>query len=959
MTEAPPENPEAQARKNIDAALVEAGWVVQDRDRMNLGAAVGVAIREFQTDAGPCDYLLFVDKKPAGVLEAKKEGVVLSGIEAQTKDYAGKLPSWTNPPLRPLPFLYESTGVETRFTNLLDPTPRSRRVFRVHQPETLRVWFNDALAIKKGLPSAPAAATLLGRMKLAPPLNTAGMWSAQIIAVQNLEASIRDGKPRALVQMATGSGKTFTTVSAVYRLIKHGGARRVLFLVDRGNLGRQALKEFQGYTTPDDGRKFTELYNVALLGSNKIDPVNRVVITTIQRLYSILRGDPTYDDELDEGSAFTGSGSALVREPPPVVYSKFIPPEFFDVVVVDECHRSIYSLWRQVLEYFDASLIGLTATPAKHTFAFFNKNLVSEYTHADAVRDRVNVPGEQYDIRTRITMNGGTMMVAEEFGPPVVGKRERQTRKVRWELLDEDITYASTALDRSVVSKPQIRLVIRTFKEKLFTEIFPGRTVVPKTLFFAKNDNHAEDILEIIREEFNFGNEQAVKVTYRPEQVRGEGGDAKRPSASHKPDEVIQRFRNSYDPRIAVTVDMIATGTDIKPLECVVFMRTVRSRGLFEQMKGRGVRVIPEADFQQVTPGEATKTHFVIVDAVGVFDDPKIDPPIIRDRGVSFEKLLEMVRAGNRDEDVLSTLAGRLDQMERKLDDEGRDAIEKASPGTTLKHIVQSLLAAINPDAEDDKARELYGLGPDVEPTEAQIAVAQQELREAAAAALAYNPTLCQTILDVRRQQEQTLDETSDDELLKAGWAGATRLDPEHLLVQSFQSFISENRDEIDALQVLYSKPYGQRLTRKQIKDLADAVKKPPRAWTTEALWAAYEKVEKGRVKGASGGKLWTDIVALARHALHPDEDIVPFADQVHARFENWLGQQANRGRSFTPEQLAWLILIRDRIAGDVEVRRGDFDDVFRKQGGLGKFYAVFGEDYESVLAELNEELVA
>ena len=372
-TSDPNKLPEQRARANIDAALVEAGWVVQSRGEMNVAAGLGVAIREFKTDAGFADYLLYVDKKPAGVIEAKREGVALTGVEAQTKDYAAGVPKELPVPIRPLPFLYESTGVETRFTNLLDPTPRSRTVFSFHQPATLAKWLDDAIAIAKGRPGAPVAATFLGRMRQAPPLHAVGMWPAQIAAVESLERSIKQGRPRALIQMATGSGKTFTAIAALYRMIKFGGARRVLFLVDRGNLGRQAYKEIQAYTTPDDGRKFTELYNVTCLASNKIDPVNRVVITTIQRLYSILKGDDELDPELEEGSAFMGSGAALLREPPPVVYSKIIPPEFFDVVVVDECHRSIYSLWRQVLEYFDASLIGLTATPAKNTFAFFEK----------------------------------------------------------------------------------------------------------------------------------------------------------------------------------------------------------------------------------------------------------------------------------------------------------------------------------------------------------------------------------------------------------------------------------------------------------------------------------------------------------------------------------------------------------------------------------------------------------
>jgi type I restriction enzyme R subunit len=759
MVPADSDNPEQRARRQIDAMLLAAGWDVQDRAAMNLAAAPGVAIREFQTRAGPADYLLFLGNLLVGVVEAKKVGVTLSTVEAQTRDYAAKAPKPLQVPLRPLPFLYESTGVETWFTNGLDPEPRARRVFSFHRPETLRAWLDAELDRRQGKPGAPAAPTLKGRMRLAPALNTAGMWPAQIRAVQNLEASFRDGKPRALVQMATGSGKTFTAISSIYRLVKEGGSRRVLFLVDRGNLGRQALKEFQAYTTPDDGRKFTELYNVTNLTHNKVDPVNKVVITTVQRLYSILQGEESFEDELEEGSAFTGSGSALVREPPPVVYSDRLPPEFFDVVVVDECHRSIYALWRQVLEYFDASLVGLTATPARHTYAFFHKNIVSEYTHTHAVRDRVNVPFQVYEIRTRVT-EGGAMVVAEP--DTVVGKRDRATREVRWEALDEDLTYGASQVDRSVVVPDQIRTVVRELKEKMFTDIFPGRTELPKTLIFAKSDDHAEDILRILREEWPLSNEAAVKVTYKPER---EVGGARRKSASHKPEELIQAFRNSYDPRVAVTVDMIATGTDIKPLECVVFMRSVKSRGLFEQMKGRGVRVIPDADFQAVTPDAKHKTHFVIVDCVGVMEDQKADPPLDRERGISFPKLLELVRAGNRDEDVLATLAARLDRMERRLSPVQKEQVEAASGGVPLRELVVGILDRLDPDAEDARARQLAGLPEGAEVSDSQVKAAQQALREEAAAPIAYDPKLCEALLEVRKAQEVTLDVVTLDEV--------------------------------------------------------------------------------------------------------------------------------------------------------------------------------------------------
>jgi len=405
-----------------------------------------------------------------------------------------------------------------------------------------------------------------------------------------------EGRPRALIQMATGSGKTFTAVSFIYRLIKFAGAKRVLFLVDRNNLGKQTLREFQGYRTPDDGRLFTELYNVQRLTSNVIDPVGKVTITTIQRLYSMLKGEE-YVEENEEESLFE-LGLRGDEDPKIVAYNPDIPIETYDFIVTDECHRSIYNLWRQVLEYFDATLIGLTATPSKHTLGFFDQNLVTEYTHERAVADGVNVGYEVYRIRTRLTGEGGSVEAGH-----YVDKRDKKTRAVRWEQLDEDLEYVPNQLDRDVVAPDQIRKIIQTFRDRLFTEIFPGRTEVPKTLVFAKDDSHAEDIVEIIRQEFGKGNEFCKKITYR--------------TTGEKPEDLIASFRNSYNPRIAVTVDMISTGTDIKPLECLLFLRMIRSQGYFEQMKGRGTRVIQRADLQKVTPDAGHKSHFVIVDAVG------------------------------------------------------------------------------------------------------------------------------------------------------------------------------------------------------------------------------------------------------------------------------------------------------------------------------------------------------
>jgi len=489
--------PEEIARKNIDRMLQAAGWAVQDYKQMNLGAAKGVAVREFRLKTGSADYLLFVDRKAIGVLEAKAEGTTLSGVVHQSGNYGIGLPDKMVPWHNPLPYRYESTGIETIFTDYRDPEPRSRNLFAFHQPQTLATW-------------AAEAETLRGRLRQMPPLLTAALWPPQIEAITNLEQSFADNRLRALIQMATGSGKTFTAVNFVYRLIKHGGAKRVLFLVDRGNLGKQTYKEFQQFDTPDDGRKFTELYNVQHLQSNVLDDVSRVHITTIQRLYSMLRGDESYDPTLEERSAWAMEEALAVQAPKDVLYNPKFPIEYYDFIVTDECHRSIYNLWRQVLEYFDAFLIGLTATPSKQTLGFFNKNLVMEYSRQRAVADGVNVDGEVYRIRTQVTEQGSTVDAGYW-----IARRNQQTRQERWEELDEELTYSAKELDRSVVTVDQIRTVIRTFRDRLFTEITPGRTIVPKTLIFAKDDSHAEDIVRIVREEFGKGNDFCQKITYR------------------------------------------------------------------------------------------------------------------------------------------------------------------------------------------------------------------------------------------------------------------------------------------------------------------------------------------------------------------------------------------------------------------------------------------------------------
>ncbi|MBI4754290.1 MAG: DEAD/DEAH box helicase family protein [Betaproteobacteria bacterium] len=904
--------PEQQAREEIDRLLGAAGWAVCDLAQANIHAARGVALREFPLESGFgfADYLLYIDGKAAGVIEAKKAGATLTGVESQSSRYAAGLPASLPAWRRPLPFLYESTGVETHFTNGLDPEPRARPTFAFHRPELLADWLRYDLSASPGGVAEPSS-TFLGRVRNLPPLIEDGLWPAQITAVRNLEASLAANKPRALIQMATGSGKTFTAISFIYRLIKFAGARRVLFLVDRGNLGRQTKKEFDQYVSPYNNFKFGEEYIVQHLSSNTLDKSARVVICTIQRMYSMLRGRdlPEEDDEQS-----TEGSESLFKDAPPIEYNPAIPIESFDIIVTDEAHRSIYKLWRQVLEYFDAHLIGLTATPNKQTFGFFNQNLVMEYGHEQAVADGVNVNYDVYRIRTEVTEAGSKV----EAGYWVQMLDRDTRRKSDWQL-DEDFDYDPAELDRSVQTPDQIRTVVRTFRDRWQAEMFPQRTELPKTLVFAKDDNHAEAIVQIIREEFGRGNEFAQKITYR--------------STGDTPENLLRAFRSSYYPRVAVTVDMVATGTDIKPVEIVVFLRSVKSRSFFEQMKGRGVRIIERADLLAVNPGEhVVKDHFVIVDAVGVCERDKTDSrPMDQKKAVPFDKLLQAVALGNTEPEVLSSVAARLARLERDITDTDKAKVVAASGGHDLKSLARGIVSALRAETPDAGA-------------------VQQAVKPLA------DPALRNLLLQLRQKADQIIDIVTQDTLIEAGFSAAAT-ERARSLVQTFEAFIAQHKDEITALQILYNRPVKAPLRFEDIKALADTLHAPPHLLDESTLWQAYAALDKSKVKGTSARRILTDLVSLVRFAMHQENELVPYPERVASNFKAWLAQQ---GGHFTPEQQHWLEMIRDHIAANLGINLDDFEYApFNKEGGLGRVHQLFGEELPKVIEVLNRELVA
>ncbi len=747
--------------------------------------------------------------------------------------------------------------------------------------------------------------------------------------------------------MATGAGKTFTACTFVYRLLKHADAKRILFVVDTKNLGEQAEQEFLKYQPTDDNRKFTELYNVQRLSSSYIASDSQVCISTIQRLYSILKGEEL-EEAAEEENPNEKTWEWQKKEPIPVEYNAKNPIEQFDFIIIDECHRSIYNLWKQVLDYYDAYLIGLTATPDKRTFGFFNENVVSEYTYEESVADGVNVPYDVFTIETEITQ-AGAKIKAKEY----VDKREKLSRKKRWERLDEDYDYTANKLDKDVVNPSQIRHIIKAYKEAL-PNIFPdrfdesGEYEVPKTLVFAKTDSHADDIIQIIREEFGEGNDFCKKVTYKIEE---------------DPKSVLNRFRNSWNPRIAVTVDMIATGTDVKPLEVLLFMRDVKSINYFEQMKGRGTRTINFDDLKRVTrTAKHTKTHFVIVDAVGATKSKKTDSrPLERKPTTPLKDLLGAVTMGVQDEDLYTSLANRLIRLEKQLTHDERAKYEELAGGKTLNQTTKDLLNAFDPDLIDSKSQALISKIPEEERTPAK----EEECRRQAQNDLAVNAAkiftgeLNEYIDNVRKVHEQIIDTVNTDKILRSEWDSFTK-DKAEEVVRNFRDYIESNKDEITALSIFYDQPYRRReLTFKMIKDLLTRLKLEKPLLAPHYVWEAYAQLEN--VKGNSPKNELVALVSLIRRITGIDQVLTPYDKSVDKNFQDWIFQKhSGAGQKFTEEQMQWLRMLKDHIASSFHIEVDDLDYTpFDAQGGRGRMYQLFGNRMDEIISELNEVLAA
>lgn len=852
--------PEERARVKIDQMFKDAGWKVVDRD-FYTPTLTAAAIREGLLKGNrEADYFLFINGMAVGVLEAKRKEVdVTSDIVCdQAEMYARGVPDCYKAYSRPLPIIYQSNGEETFFRDFRDEDGDLIELNRIHTPKEIvkMLGIQDPFA---GLPT----------------LEEKGLRQCQYDAVTELENSFRTGQNKALIVLATGAGKTFTACLAAYRLLSYTPMKRILFLVDRNNLGKQAEGEFGMFRLTENGDPFNTIFTVNRLKSANVPSESNVVISTIQRLFRLLTGQEITDDDDDEA---TDVGE--IQLPGNVT----LPPDFFDIIIIDECHRSIYGNWKAVLDYFhSARMIGLTATPVPETKAYFNNNIVVNYTLDRSILDGINVDSRIYRIKTEATENGGAILKGDRL------RREtRYTGQVETVRNEETKNYTKEELNRSIVNPAQIKLVLETFRDAVYTEMFtdPQREAnmdyLPKTLIFALNENHATNIVRIAKEVFGRTDNKFVqKITYS-------AGDS---------NELIRQFRNDKEFRIAVTCTLVATGTDVKPLEVLIFMRDVASEPLYIQMKGRGVRTIGDEQLRNVTPNAFSKDCFFLVDAVGVTEHDK-ETPTPGEGGseptITLKRLLELLTHGNVNDDYLRLIAAKLARINNKSTEAQREEF-RAKAYSGMHEISAAIFEAFE-----------RGALPPYE----SIADANLE-RKALVAPLTHHPEARQYLLILAAGFVETL-MPGEDQLISKGFSQEEARE----LTSAFERYCDAHQDEIEALRMIYNND-GEPLTYYVLKDLENKLKLANNKFRPSRIWNSYSVVNPQSVKKHTTKEekeALTNIIQLVRFANHQIERLESLYPLAQQRFNLWYGQMQ---RSVTESQIAIIRQIVDYIASN------------------------------------------
>ena len=853
--------PEEKARQKIDQWFADAGWEVINRDEYE-PTSTAVAIREGLLKGNlEADYFLFINGKAVGVLEAKREetDAFSSVVCEQAALYARSVPNIYQTYQKPLPFIFTSNGKELYFCDFREQDHYFKQIMTIPTPHELvkKLGINDYFA---GLPT----------------LRKKGLRDCQYEAITELEKSFRSGQQRALMVLATGAGKTYTACLAAYRMLSYTPMRRVLFLVDRNNLGKQAEGEFGTFRLTENGEAFNTIFTVNRLRSSSIPSESNVIISTIQRLFSFLKGDTIEDNDDDDENEPTEE----VTLPP----NPNLPHDYFDMIIIDECHRSIYGNWRKVLEYFDtARLVGLTATPIPETMAFFNNNRIVNYTLEKSIVDGVNVDCRVYRIKTQVTETGGAILEGEKFK-----EETRYTGEVKTVSSKETKTYTNKELNRSIINPAQIKLILSTYRDVVYTELFndpqrePNMDYLPKTLIFALNEAHATNIVQIAKEVFGRTDDRFVqKITYS-------AGDS---------NELIRQFRNDKDFRIAVTCTLVATGTDVKPLEVVMFMRDVESLPLYIQMKGRGVRTIGDEQLRNVTPNAFSKDCFYLVDAVGVTEHEMTIPTATDEsttKIITLKELLERISHGYIPDEYLKRLAATLARIYNKADDSQRKEFTRLS----------------RDDMKELSARIYDALEKGILPPFVSTEKPNSE-RKGLVSPLANHADARRYLLILAAGFVNTL-MPGEDTLISKGFS----IEEAKNTTEAFEEFCRENADEIEALRIIYNNE-GEPITYSMLKDLEHKLKMANNHFAPKQIWNSYAVLSPGKVKRSTTKEesdALTNIIQLVRFAFRQIERLDSVVTTSKQYFNLWLGQNQ---REITDKQREVISRIVDYIASN------------------------------------------
>lgn len=898
--------PEEKARIKIDKQLTDAGWDIVARDEyipFN-ASAVKEALMQGNKES---DYLLFVDDKAIAVVEAKSEDNSLGDIVAQQAEWYSKNPQdWVGlwfP--NQIPFVYLANGNKIYFKNMLEVDSEYIELSEMHSPKKML----QMLGKKSEYGALPR-------------IEKKGLRDCQYDAEVKLEASLKAGRKKALAILATGSGKTYLACLASYRLLNYTPTKRVLFLVDRNNLARQTETEFSLFDRTEKQKPMNELYQINRLTKPE-NIQGDIIISTIQKLFAVLTGQVITEDDEDKEDEKNGLKDVTKNEPAIVLGEDLkLPSDYFQFIIVDECHRSIYGKWKAVLDYFkDAKVLGLTATPTPEAYAYFNKNIVEEYTYEDSVVDGVNVPARVYRIITDATVHGGTINQGE-----TVTDVNRSGEIVDEYKAQQRIDYAPNQLDRSVINPNQIESVLKSYMESIYTDLYPEReenwNYIPKTLIFAKDDNHATKIVEIAKkvfaEKFPSGkvpDNFVQKITYS-------AGDS---------NALIRELRTEKDFRIAVTVTLVATGTDVKPLEVVLFMNDVKSEVLYTQMKGRGCRTLNEDKLREITPNADNKNCFYIVDAVGVTESDKhIPQPGKGGKGgnpkpLRLDQLLERLSHGEVSDDNLALLRDYCATIQKRYED--NPLFERHlnmfisdygfSPRVLANNINQALSQNLLPPYENI-SDENYA-------------------RKNLIFCLMSNLSARKKLLEMLRGYYAVTPE-KEDEVIYKGFSKETAKS----FITNFEQYLNDNADKIEALRIIYNSE-DTVITYSMLTELQDKLIAENGQFTPYYIWKNYKILDNdGNVEELDTKqniKALTHLIQLVRYAYKKSNKLVSLIKGYSQRFNLYCGQAQ---RELTDDQKEIMKQIADYIIeeGAISIKElNAFDtDLWRK--GIKNFGA-------------------